>query len=89
MGMLADLTARAEAELNLVRGRLADGAHDDDHRPALEEHRAELELLLHDLAHELTSPTVLRAAATLRAEIRSSRRDADSIAFRSSLANAS
>lgn len=90
MGILADLTARAEAELELVRGRLVDLSSTDLQRPALETRCSELEFLLHDLMHQFTSPLVLSSVAALRAEMHSIRRDATaSTEFGRSIANAS
>jgi hypothetical protein len=76
MGMLADLTQRTNAELEMVRDALARTSDDDPRRAALEEHEIELELLIDDLTHGVTSPAVLEATARLRAEMHVRRRDA-------------
>lgn len=90
MGILADLTARAEAELEVVRGRLGDLPTNDSERPTLETRCSELEFLLHDLTHQFTSPLVLSSVAALRAEMHSTRRVAPaSTEYGRSIANAS
>lgn len=76
MGIFAELTQRSNTELELVRGELTRVAEDDPRREALEEHEIELELLIDDLAHGVTSPAVLEASARLRAEMHVRRRDA-------------
>jgi hypothetical protein len=90
MGILADLTARAEAELQLLHTRLADLPSPDPERPPLEDRRSELEFLLHDLSNQLTSPLVLSSVAALRSEMHLIRRDAQPLSsFGRSIANAS
>lgn len=90
MGILADLTVRTEAELEVVRGRIADLPEEDPQRAILEDHREELEFLLHDLTQQITSPLVLSSVAGLRAEMHSVRRDARGLSsFGRSIANAS
>jgi len=90
MGILADLTARAEAELEVVRGRLEDLPSNDPEQPTLEKRCSELEFLLHDLTNQYTSPLVLSSVAALRAEMHSVQRSAPaSTEFGRSIANAS
>ena len=90
MGILADLTARAEAELEVVRGRLEDLPTNDPEHSTLGTRCSELEFLLHDLTHQFTSPLVLSSVAALRAEMHLVRRSAPaSTDFGRSIANAS
>jgi hypothetical protein len=90
MGILADLTARAEAELQLLHTRLADLPSADPDRPLLEDRRSELEFLLHDLSNQLTSPLVLSSVAALRSEMHSVRRETQALSsYGRSIANAS
>jgi hypothetical protein len=67
MGIRAELTDRAEADLERIRFELTRLGEDDLTRAALVEREAELTHLLDDLEHGVPSPSVLAGTAQISA----------------------